>query len=79
MTIEQLEEWFRSAPIPQMPVYLDAATKVNDFTYFVTSHFEGLKAAKNEYTRNPLMIRLLKMKKIIEDGQDGINNRETEV
>lgn len=66
MSIEELEEWFRNAPAPEMPVYLDAATKVNDYSYFVSSHFEGLRAAKNDFTRAPLMARLLKMKLMIE-------------
>lgn len=66
MSIDELEEWFRNAPAPEMPIYLNAATKVNDFEYFVSSHFEGVRAAKNEVSRAPLMARLLQMKLMIE-------------
>lgn len=66
MTVQELEDWFKNAPAPDMPVYLDVATKVNDYTLFVNSHFEGLKFAKVEAVRAPLMARLLKMKLLIE-------------
>lgn len=68
MSIEELEEWFSKAPAPEMPLYLDAATKVNDYDFFVTSHFEGIRAAKNDFTRAPLLARLMKMKLLIESN-----------
>ncbi|SOD12638.1 DUF6965 family protein [Pedobacter xixiisoli] len=66
MTIEELEEWYKNAPAPQMPVHLDEANTVHDYALFVNSHFEGLKFAKVELTKSPLMTRLLKMKLLIE-------------
>ncbi|MCY1520370.1 hypothetical protein D9M68_551450 [compost metagenome] len=69
MTIHELEEWFKNAPAPEMPVYLNNATKVTDYELFVSSHFEGLKAAGSEYTRTPLHERLMQMKIIIEASQ----------
>ncbi|MNR47929.1 hypothetical protein D3C85_1670920 [compost metagenome] len=49
-----------------MPLHLDEATIVNDYAVFVNSHFEGIKFAKVELTKAPLMARLLKMKLLIE-------------
>lgn len=66
MTIEELKEWYKNAPAPEMPIHLDEATKVTDYNYFVSSHFDGLEASKVEMTRAPLMNRLLKMKLLIE-------------
>lgn len=66
MSIQELEDWYRTATAPEMPVYLNAATKVNDYAHFVNSHFEGLKAAPNEFVKAPLMKRLLDMKLLIE-------------
>ncbi len=66
MSIQELEEWFRNAPAPQMPIYLNAATKVNDYTLFVNSHFEGLRNFKGDVSSSPLMWRLLEMKLLIE-------------
>ncbi|MNK53042.1 hypothetical protein D3C87_719930 [compost metagenome] len=66
MTIDELEEWYRTAPSPEMPVYLDAATKVTDYAQFVNSHFEGIRHAKVDLVRNPLIWRLEKMKLLIE-------------
>lgn len=65
MTVQELEEWFKNAPAPQMPIYLNAATKVNDYATFVNSHFDGLKGVKDPST-SPLMWRLLEMKLLIE-------------
>lgn len=66
MSVDELEEWFKNVPAPEMPLYLDAATKVNDYEYFLSSHFEGIRAAKNEVGRAPLLARLMKMKLAIE-------------
>lgn len=66
MSVEELEEWYRNAPAPQMPVYLNVATKVNDYSLFVSSHFEGVKHAPSESTKRPLLARLVEMKLIIE-------------
>lgn len=66
MTIEELEDWYRTAPVPPMPVYLNDATEVFDYHLFVSSHFEGLKATPTEAIKAPLMSRLLSMKLIIE-------------
>jgi len=68
MSLEELEEWFKNAPAPAMPVYLDAATKVNDYQYFISSHFEGIRAAKHENSKAPLLARLMKMKLAIESN-----------
>jgi hypothetical protein len=69
MDINKLEEWFKNASAPQMPVYLNEATKVNDYKLFVDSHFEGIKAAPTDFTKAPLLDRLLKMKILIEANQ----------
>lgn len=65
MTIKELEEWYKNAPEPEMPVYLNAATRVNDYAQFVNSHFEGLRKVKDPAS-SPLMWRLLEMKLLIE-------------
>ena len=54
MNIQELEEWFRNAPKPDMPVYLDAATKVNDYAHFLESHFAPLRANPDSKVNQPL-------------------------
>ncbi|MFN0254529.1 DUF6965 family protein [Pedobacter ureilyticus] len=68
MTIDELEDWYRTAPAPEMPVYLNEAIKVTDYPLFVSAHFEGLRAAPNDFIKAPLIKRLLEMKLIIEAG-----------
>lgn len=66
MTIPELEEWFKTAPKPEMPVYLNAATKVNDYERFLESHFHALKKNPESKLNVPVIIRLEQMKLIIE-------------
>lgn len=68
MNIQELEEWFRNAPKPDMPVYLDAATKVNDYAHFLESHFAPLKANPDSRVNQPLLWRLKAMKLVIESN-----------
>ncbi len=66
MSVEELEDWFRTAPAPEMPVMLNAATTVTNYSLFVSSHFEGVKNAPTDSTRTPLINRLIEMKLLIE-------------
>ncbi|RYF12393.1 MAG: hypothetical protein EOO42_20160 [Flavobacteriales bacterium] len=66
MNLQELKQWFETAPVPEMPIYLNAATKVNDYALFVNSHFEGIAAANNEIIKQPLVDRLLDLKLLIE-------------
>lgn len=68
MSIKELEEWFRNADKPDMPVYLDAATKVNDYNHFLESHFAPLREAPDSKVNQPLLWRLKAMKLVIESN-----------
>lgn len=68
MSTAELKEWFKTAPAPHMPVYLNAATNVNDYAQFVNSHFEGFYAANNEIFRQPLIDRLLDINLLIKSN-----------
>jgi len=68
MTIAELEEWFRNAPKPDMPVYLDNATKVNDYHHFLESHFGPLRINPDSKVNQPLLWRLEAMKLVIESN-----------
>lgn len=67
MTINELKDFFRNAPKPEVPFRLNDWITVTDYELFVSSHFEGIETAKNELTRGPIMDRLLEMKKYIEN------------
>jgi|GEM_PF-1962669 len=66
MNLQELKTWFDTAPVPETPIYLNAATRINDYTLFVNSHFEGINAANNEIIKQPLIDRLLELKLLIE-------------
>lgn len=68
MTNEELENWFKNAPKPDMPVYLNPSEKVTDYDLFISSHFIGLKNNSNIAVTQPLLDRLLQMKLIIESN-----------
>lgn len=69
MKLEELEEFFRNCERPQMPVYLNEATKVNDFVQFLESHLTPLRANPDSKINKPLLHRLKLMKLIIESNQ----------
>jgi len=68
MSIQELEEWFKSAPRPEMPVIIGPAEQVNDYDHFLESHFGPLKANPDSKVNMPLLHRLKKMKLIIESN-----------
>ncbi|RZJ76773.1 MAG: hypothetical protein EOO45_00935 [Flavobacterium sp.] len=68
MEITELEEFFRSCQRPEMPVYLNQATKVNDFDLFLESHLAPLRANPDSKINKPLLFRLKLMKLIIESN-----------
>jgi len=68
MTITELEEWFRNAPKPDMPVYLNNATKVNNYEHFLESHFAPLRINPDSKVNQPLLWRLQAMKLVIESN-----------
>jgi len=65
MDMQELEEFFKNCQRPEMPVFLNEATRVNDFDLFLESHFGPLKASPDSKINKPLLARL-KMKLIIE-------------
>jgi len=64
--IQQLEEFFLNAEKPACPIFLNNATKVNDYDHFIESHFAPLKADPGSRVNQPLIWRLKAMKLIIE-------------
>jgi len=69
--IKEIEDYFNSVILPN-EIQLDQATKIMDSKLFVSSHLSILKRySGNEYFLQYL-IRLLKLKKLIENGK--VNN-----
>jgi hypothetical protein len=68
MEIRELEEFFETCQRPEMPVYLNQATKVNDFDLFLESHLSPLRTNPDSKINKPLLIRLKLMKLIIESN-----------
>jgi len=68
MNLEELENFFANCKRPEMPVYLNEATKVNDFDYFLESHIAPLKANPDAKVNRPLLYRLNLMKLVIESN-----------
>jgi len=66
MNVQELEEFFKNCQRPEMPVFLNEATKVNDFDLFLESHFGPLKSNPESKINKPLLARLKMMKLIIE-------------
>jgi hypothetical protein len=68
MTIAELEAWFKTAPMPEEPLYLNPATKVNNIGHFLESHFAPLRLDPNSKVNEPLLCRLKDLKLLIESN-----------
>ena len=66
--VQQLEEWFKNAPKPDMPVFLNAAVEVTDYDVFLESHFIPLRTKPEAKINAPILLRLQQMKLIIESN-----------
>lgn len=66
MTIDELEDYFKTAPAPKVPFKVNDWTRVNDYELFVSSHIHGARTAKNELTRWPFLMRLMEMRDYLE-------------
>ncbi|MDQ1139431.1 DUF6965 family protein [Pedobacter agri] len=66
--VSELEEWFRNAPRPDMPVFLNAAVQVTDYDLFPESHFIPLRSKPDAKINAPIILRLQQMKLIIESN-----------
>ncbi len=68
MTIQELEQWFQQVPLPQAPLLLNPATKINNVHQFLDSHFYPLKLDPTNKINEPLLDRLLAFKLLIESN-----------
>ncbi|TCC88669.1 hypothetical protein EZ428_18705 [Pedobacter frigiditerrae] len=68
MTIPELEQWFKSVELPAAPLYLNPATKINDVSQFLESHFSPLRNNPITNINEPLLDRLLAFKLLIESN-----------
>jgi hypothetical protein len=68
MTIQELDEWFKNAPRPEMPVLLNPGVQVLDYDKFLESHFEPLRRNPDAKINVPILLRLKQMKLVIESN-----------
>jgi hypothetical protein len=66
--IQQLEDFFTQAGKQQVPIYLNQATVITDYTHFLESHFMPLKLNPDAKVNLPLIHRLKMLKLLIESN-----------
>ena len=64
--LQQLEDFFTDAGKPQVPIYLNEATVITDYDYFLESHFLPLKQNLDSKVNQPLLHRLKMLKLLVE-------------
>jgi len=62
----ELEDFFTKAGKQQVPIFLNQATEITDYDYFLQSHFQPLKADLTSKVNQPLVHRLKMLKLLIE-------------
>ncbi|GGH42827.1 DUF6965 family protein [Dyadobacter endophyticus] len=68
MTAQELKEWFDGRELPAETVWIHKSMKVDDPKRFVELHFNSMDADGNERANEPLILRLLLMKKWLEEN-----------
>ena len=66
--LQELEDFFTNAGKQQVPIYLNQATEITDYEYFLQSHFQPLKADLTSKVNQPLIYRLKMLKLLIESN-----------
>jgi len=64
--LQELEDFFTKAGKQPVPIFLNQATEITDYDYFLQSHFQPLKANLTSKVNQPLIQRLLDLKLIVE-------------
>lgn len=68
MTAAELKEWFDGRELPKETVWIHKSMKVDNPARFVELHFGSIQADKNERANEPLILRLMLMKKWMEEN-----------
>lgn len=68
MTAQELKEWFDGRELPAGPIWIHKSMKVDDPSLFVQLHFNSIESTPNDRANEPLILRLLLMKKWIEES-----------
>ncbi|MCX2574915.1 DUF6965 family protein [Pedobacter sandarakinus] len=64
--IQQLEDFFAQAGKQEVPIFLNEATVITDYDYFLESHFTPLKQNPDAKVSQPIIYRLKLLKLLIE-------------
>lgn len=68
MTAAELKEWFEGRELPEGPVWIHKSMKVDDPEHFLQLHLNSIEADPNPRANEPLILRLLLMKKWMEEN-----------
>lgn len=66
--LQTLEDFFKNAEKQACPIYLNQATVINDYDYFLDSHFTPLRLDSTSKVNQPLIWRLKTLKLLIESN-----------
>ncbi|WP_199119247.1 hypothetical protein [Pedobacter sp. ASV28] len=71
MSIEELEDYFRTVELPKQPIQLNPSHIISDLQLFLDSHFAGLKGQPINHLTRPLYDRLVELKNYLEMQKEG--------
>lgn len=66
MSVEELEDYFKSATLPETPFKLNPSHTITDVKLFLSSHFVALKGNPMNQLTRPLYDRLMELKQYLE-------------
>lgn len=68
MSVQELEDWFKSVELPKPPIMLFPGTEIADLDKFLEVHFAALKANPDSKAKVPVWYRLRALKLLIESN-----------
>lgn len=74
-SIDDLEEYFKTATLPKSPIQLGDGVKVVDCEKMVKSHIEVLRRNSGKWRFLPYYERLLTLKNTLENGKAKIESK----
>jgi hypothetical protein len=66
MTVQELEEWYVGRKLPNEPIWINNATRINDVTFFVEARFFSIRSNDDPRRQQLCIDKLVQLKEWIE-------------
>lgn len=68
MTVQELEAWYEGRDLPDGPVWLNKATKINNVEKFVEGRFFAIRSNQEPRQQQSCIDKLIQLKEWLEEN-----------